>query len=349
YGADRTFSTGPEPFVETGAPEAVGYDDATLNGTINPRGAEIDYYFEYGTTEAYGQRTVESSAGSGMTSAKEIQILSRITEDTTYHFRIVATNSYGTTYGADQTFTTGIKPSVQTDAPLRVGSEDAILSGTINPHDTEVMYYFEYGLTSGYGTRTPQVSAGSGGGDVEASQPIGALLPGASYHYRLVAVYGSVKQYGGDMTFMTTPRAPLVETIGSPLPATPLPPGAGPAPGPTPTGPGHLGPSLRVSRRGSSLFVVLKLDSRAARVEVDATVPSAQLPPTKPRRRHGPVVLARATRGNVGVGQSKLVLQLDAQARRALRSHLHLTLTLTVTIASSSGERQKAVRTLVLA
>jgi hypothetical protein len=349
YGADRTFSTGPEPLVETRAPEAVGYDDATLNGAVNPRGAEIDYYFEYGTTEAYGQRTVASSAGSGMTSAKEVQILSRIAEDTTYHFRIVATNSYGTTYGADRTFTTGIQPSVQTDVPLGVGSEDATLSGTINPHDTQVMYYFEYGLTSGYGTNTPQASAGSGGGDVEASQPIGALSPGASYHYRLVAVYGSVKQYGGDITFTTIPRPPLVETIGSPLPTTPLPPGVGPAPGPKPTGPGRLGPSLRAYRHGSSLLVVLKLDSRAARVEVDVTVPPAQLPSTKPRHRHGPVVLARSTRANVGVGQSKLVLQLDAQARRALRRHLHLTLTLTLMIASSSGEQQKAVRTLVLA
>jgi hypothetical protein len=351
YGADRTFSTGPEPLVETEAPEAVGYDRATLSGAIDPRGAEIDYYFEYGATEAYGRRTAESTAGSGTTSALETQTVSGLAENTTYHFRIVATNSYGTQYGADRTFATGIEPLVQTDAPVGVGSEEATLSGTINPHGTEVAYYFEYGLTPGYGTSTAQTSAGSGNSDVEASQAIAGISPGATYHYRLVAVDGSAKQYGNEVTFTTTPLVTLVEPIAPTSPTTlAVPPINPPAPAPPSTlvGPPLASPSLQVAQRGSSLLVVLGLDRRAARVEVDATVPSLQLGATKPRGHRGSVVLARMVRTKVEAGRLKLLLPLDTEGRRELRRR-HLRLTITAKITSFSGGQQKAFRTLLLA
>jgi hypothetical protein len=213
YGADQTFSTGQEPVVETDAPTTVGYDDATLSGAVNPLGVEVDYYFEYGPTETYGWRTAESTAGAGMASVQEMQSVSSLAEGTTYHFRIVSSSRYGTTYGADRTFSTGVKPLVQTNAPVMVGSKAATLSGKIDPHDTEVAYYFEYGVTSEYGMSTAQTDAGSGDVDVEANETIAGLAAGVTYHYRLVAVYGLVKQYGSEMTF-TTATLPVVTGPG---------------------------------------------------------------------------------------------------------------------------------------
>jgi hypothetical protein len=360
-GHDREFETlGGKPIVFTEPIYTLGYSSATLKGSVYGKGESTQYYFEYGTTDAYGQSTAEHEiAGAGYEEEKEA--VSGLTPGTHYHYRIVATDSYGTSYGADESFSTPQEPLVETTPPEVVGYDDATLSGTIDPRGTKTSYYFEYGTSQAYGAHTAEVTAGSGTGDVQAVQSANHLAEDTIYHFRLVAttIYGTT--YGADRTFTTgiepvvqtnppAPPPPFVEFIVTP-PTTPLLPIVAPAPGPTPTptSPGNRSPSLRASRHGSSLLVVLELDSPAARVEVDATVPPAQLQPTKPRRRHGPVVVARATRVNVGVGQSKLVLQLDAQARRALRSHLHLTLTLTVTIASSSGERQKAVRTLALA
>ncbi len=353
YGADKSFSTPQEPLTETTAPEAVGYNDATLSGTIDPRGTQTSYYFEYGNSQTYGAHTAEVAAGAGTDDVQAVQSANHLAEDTTYHFRLVATTLYGTTYGADRTFTTGIEPFVQTNVPVSVGFTDATLGGTINPHGTDVEYYFEYGLTPGYGLSTAQASGGSGDSEVEASQTISGLSPGATYHYRLVAVDDSTKQYGSGMTFTTIAPAPPAEIIGPTLPTMPLVPpviAVDPAPIPTPVGPARIGFSLQVTHRESSLLVVLVLDTIAARVEVDATAPGAQLGKAKRNGNHlSSVVLARAIRNKVGVGQLKLVLPLGAEGAQALKRRRHLTLTVTATIISSSGERQMTSHTVTLA
>ena len=139
YGADQTFSTYPEPLVETDAPTAVGYDDATLNGTITPRGVSAEYYFEYGTSNTYGQRTTPSSAGSGASADQETQVVTGLAEETTYHCRMVATTSYGTTYGADRTFSTGVKPPAQSETPPMVGTTTpAVVTGP-GPISNEIL------------------------------------------------------------------------------------------------------------------------------------------------------------------------------------------------------------------
>ncbi len=240
-GADQTFTTSETPSVETEAATAVGYNDATLGGAIDPRGTELVYYFEYGTTEAYGSRTAEATAGSGTSEVQEAQTVNGLAEGTTYHFRVVihnnAPNEYGIIYGADQTFSTGTRPFVQTDASTAVGSTGATLSGTIDPHGTGVEYYFEYGPTYAYGSSTAEASAGSGNGEVQVSKALAGLSPNTTYHCRLVAVSNSIKTYGTDATFTTTPTTtpltPIVETIGpGPAPNERPPP---PAPSQTPT------------------------------------------------------------------------------------------------------------------
>jgi phosphodiesterase/alkaline phosphatase D-like protein len=108
-GGDQTFKTLPNPpTAVTEATTALAQTTATLAATVNPDGGEVtDCKFEYGTTVAYGSSaTCTSLPGSG---SSPIAVLARITDlaaNTTYHFRIVASNTGGTSEGADQTFTT---------------------------------------------------------------------------------------------------------------------------------------------------------------------------------------------------------------------------------------------------
>jgi hypothetical protein len=100
----------PAPIVTTGSSTSVSSTSATVSGTVNPQGQPTTYHFDYGTDTNYGSTSPASppypSAGSGTTAQPESANLTGLTAGVTYHYRIEATNASGTTYGADQTFTT---------------------------------------------------------------------------------------------------------------------------------------------------------------------------------------------------------------------------------------------------
>lgn len=82
---------------------------ARLNATVNPKGSNVtSCVFEYGTTTSYGNTIgCATSPGSGIKGVKvDGQIGSGLAAGTTYHYRISATNSSGTTKGGDVTFAT---------------------------------------------------------------------------------------------------------------------------------------------------------------------------------------------------------------------------------------------------
>ena len=73
---------------------------------MNPDGQATTWYVEYGTSTSYGSKTANVSAGSGTANTAVSAYLTGLTAGTTYHYRVVATNSSGTARGADGIFTT---------------------------------------------------------------------------------------------------------------------------------------------------------------------------------------------------------------------------------------------------
>jgi hypothetical protein len=105
YGAGRLYLDLLIPIATTGPATSVTSASATLNGTVNPNGSTTTYYFEYGLTQSYGSTTTETDIGSG---TYDIGVSAGITISdpiASYHYRLVATNTFGTVYGADMTFT----------------------------------------------------------------------------------------------------------------------------------------------------------------------------------------------------------------------------------------------------
>ena len=94
------------PQVFTGSATQVGQAAATLNGSVNPRGLATTYRFDYGKTTTYGLSTPVGSAGSGTTAKSVSAHITGLAPGTTYHFRLEATNSAGTTLGKDAHFKT---------------------------------------------------------------------------------------------------------------------------------------------------------------------------------------------------------------------------------------------------
>jgi len=100
------FSQVLAPTVTTTSATSVTLSTATLNATINPNGTSTEYYFEYGTSTGYGSITTTKDAGSGADDVLVSADITGLSVSTTYHFRIVATNSVGTSHGEDKNFTT---------------------------------------------------------------------------------------------------------------------------------------------------------------------------------------------------------------------------------------------------
>lgn len=93
------------PTVQTLAATSVTTNSAQMNATVNPNGESSGYYFQYGSTTNYGSSSSVGSAGSGTYAVSVSATLLGLTPGATYHYRIVAYNGGGTSYGSDAAFT----------------------------------------------------------------------------------------------------------------------------------------------------------------------------------------------------------------------------------------------------
>jgi hypothetical protein len=134
-----TAAAATKPGVSTLAASQVTITTATLRGKVNPHGAATTYFFQYGTTVAYGSRTPDAAAGAGTTAVGATAAIAGLGPNTRYHFRLVARNSAGTTVSGDRTFTTPKQPLglalAATPNPVAFGAPSTLagtLSGTGN-------------------------------------------------------------------------------------------------------------------------------------------------------------------------------------------------------------------------
>lgn len=107
YGSDKHFQTKcPAPTAVTEAASETNTLEPQLNATVDPEGSDTHFQFEYGLSESYGQSipATAEDVGSGRTGVVVAKALSGLERGKTYHFRVVAKNATGTTYGTDKTF-----------------------------------------------------------------------------------------------------------------------------------------------------------------------------------------------------------------------------------------------------
>jgi hypothetical protein len=111
-GSNQTLSTQPEPVVVTSASAPIGQTTATLNASVTPGGVAVTKCeFLYGTSTSYGASAPCSSLPGAGTSAVPVSAsLTGLTANTTYHFKIVASNAGWTSEGKDEKFTTAAAP-----------------------------------------------------------------------------------------------------------------------------------------------------------------------------------------------------------------------------------------------
>jgi hypothetical protein len=199
------------PTATTGPATAIGATTATVTGTVVPGGQATSWYVEYGTSTSYGSQTAKASAGSGTAVVNITSNLANLKPGATYHYRVVATNTTSTAHGSDAVFTTLTPPGATTGAATSIGTTTATLNGTVDPNSRDTTFYFEYGTSSSYGTKTAAKSAGSGASPQNEAVAISKLQVGKTYHFRIVAKSDAGTTSGSDATF-TTSSAPVAVT-----------------------------------------------------------------------------------------------------------------------------------------
>ena len=103
----------PSPSVVTEPATEPTTSSIRLNATVDPNLGTTHYYFEWGRTTAYGSDMPAppgENIGTGTEFEPVHQVVTGLKAGTEYHFRVVASNAEGTTYGRDHPFLTSLAP-----------------------------------------------------------------------------------------------------------------------------------------------------------------------------------------------------------------------------------------------
>jgi hypothetical protein len=211
------FTSAPESFTTSTSPPAVpdvsvvdvNDSSARLVGQVNPNSLATTYFFEYGTTPAFGSTTPIASAGDGSSLETFSQVVAGLIPGTTYHFQLVAENSAGATTSPTRTFTT------RSD-PMPAAAQRAV--EMVSPSDKN------FGPADGSGNPKP---IGSWDGEAVAfctsaqfgDDPPGQSTPCSSYvsrrsasGWRTEGVWGAYCTHDPSQSF---PTSGLTEVTGS--------------------------------------------------------------------------------------------------------------------------------------
>jgi len=199
------------PSAITSASTNITSSTATLNGAVSPHKGSTTVKFVYGTVSGNYQDTVTASQSPlyawGATSVSAN--VTGLASSTKYYYKVISSNSNGSSQGSELNFTTfppPTLPTATTSAASSVTSTTATLNGAVNPNGDITIVRFLLGHVSG--TYTDSIVASQSPLMGETSQPVSAsasgLNSGATYYVRVAAVntHGYVR--GTEVSFITT-------------------------------------------------------------------------------------------------------------------------------------------------
>lgn len=197
---------------------------AMVIGMVNPKGAFTSYWYEYGLTTGLGTKTASQTLGSGFASIQTPGYITNLTKNTTYYFRLVAQNQFGSASGNQYSFKTtvgspapvGSVPTTKTISAGSIGRTTAMINGEVTPNKASTIYWFEYGKTTQLGNTSVFSSVGDGSIKIPVSISLADLLPLTTYYFRLNAQnqFGTIN--GSILNFKTLgPASSAVPTIVS--------------------------------------------------------------------------------------------------------------------------------------
>jgi uncharacterized protein (TIGR02145 family) len=210
YGNEVAFKTLTYPTVATNKAGSVGFNSASLSGTItNPDNITISSKgFEWKLSSATNF-TIETVTGDDLT-----YDLTELSDGTEYVYKAFITYDNNTVYGSVDTFKTKTEPEVATNDATSIGENTATMNGTIiNPDNVVVTKGFEWKLNSATDFTTETVTGNT------LTFNLSGLTAATKYNYKAFVTFDNRTEYGELKTFTTadpTPALSITPNTSSP-------------------------------------------------------------------------------------------------------------------------------------
>ncbi len=215
------------PSVTTNQATNTYESSATLNGYVSTNtsspncsyyscGGNYTYYFQYGTSQYNLTNQTQSLTGNYASSVSAY--VSGLSPNTTYYFRLVAYNNYGTNYGSILSFTTNnggtvTGTNIVTSIATNVGSTTARLNGVVvaPAYVGQAQAYFEYGTTLALGSTTTSQNVATN--NVMNYFDGISVSPNTVYYFRAVGTINGVVYRGATVSFTTPSTGTNIRTV----------------------------------------------------------------------------------------------------------------------------------------
>ena len=205
--ASRSFTVGASaPTATTSDASGVTANSATLEASINARGASAAVTFELSTKEDMASAiTLTADSADGVAAKSISKAATDLKPLTTYYFRAKATNDQGSVTGDVKSFKTLGSAPVATTGSASAQASKATLNGTVDPKGLATTVSFLYGLDPKLAEATTVVgTTQTGDGAKDVTVTLSGLAEKTTYFYRLVAANEVGKSEGDIKSFSTT-------------------------------------------------------------------------------------------------------------------------------------------------
>jgi hypothetical protein len=215
YGNDLTFtSSAVAPTLTTTAASSIARTSASSGGTVTSNGGSAVTASGVCWSTSHNPSTSGSHTTDGPTSGSFTSGLTGLSSGTLYYIRAYATNSVGTSYGNELSFTTNpaIQATLSTTVVSSVTATTAVSGGNItNDGDGSITARGVCWATTASPTISNSITSnGTGSGSFTSN--LTGLLPVTTYHVRAYATNSAGTAYGNEVTFTTTPVQPATLT-----------------------------------------------------------------------------------------------------------------------------------------
>jgi len=220
---------GKAPVATTQNANNIDQNRATLNGTIDPRGTNSSTWFEWGTNYSNLNSVINGPGTSVPISI--IKNISGLASNSTFYFRVCASNNWGKNCGATLSFVTqggtqnGL-PFVTTNSASSVNQNSATLNGYVNANNSGANTWFEYG--SNQNNLYNSIQSGYISGSSSTYAYLNNINYNTTYYFRACAsnsygqICGSINSFttgnGGGRAYLTSGKAwadALVPTLAA--------------------------------------------------------------------------------------------------------------------------------------